>query len=105
MKMKGNYASGTTYAVGDVVKFTDNRWYWLHKLATAGTPCTNTEYWYPKDPTTCDLLDIVSAMNDQLQALNPDAKSIVLGSSTASSTKKMKITVVNDGTISASEVS
>lgn len=43
--LKGNYAAGTTYSVGDLVKYTDGAIYRLHFPATSGTPPTNTRYW------------------------------------------------------------
>lgn len=43
--LKGNYAEGTTYSVGDLVKYTDGAIYRLHFPATSGTPPTNTRYW------------------------------------------------------------
>ena len=106
MKLKGNYSSSVTYSVGDIVKFTDGRWYYLIKsYGTYGCPCTNTEYWNLKDPTQSDLLDLLAEVFGDVSTLNPDPKYIVLASSTASSTKKMKISVVDNGTISASELS
>ena len=104
MTLKGNYAAGTSYNAGDVVRGTD-RWYILVKAASAGTPVTDTLYWQAKDPNDTDLLDLMQGILDKVEAVAPDAKTLVLASSTAASTKKMAITVVDDGTISASEVS
>ena len=103
MKLKGTYASGTSYSVGDVVKYGD-RFYHLVKSASAGTAPTNTDYWQANDPGDTDLLDIMLGTMDSLTALNPSAKEIVLASSSSSSTKKFKVTVIDNGTISATEI-
>lgn len=106
MKLKGTYASGTTYAVGDIVKYEDGFWYYMIKsYGSAGCPPTETEYWNMKDPTQFDLLDVINDVLGDVDTLNPDPKYIVLASSSSSSTKKFKISVVDNGTISASEVS
>ena len=104
MTLKGNYAAGTSYNVDDVVRGTD-RWYVLKKAASAGTPVTDTLYWQAKDPNDTDLLDLMQSILDKVEAVNPDAKTLVLASSSDASVKKMAITVVDNGTISASEVS
>ena len=110
--LKGNYNSGTDYSVGDVVK-TEGRYYLMIKDGAAGTHPFETEYWNPiVDPDTIDALDIAedalssatTAASSALEAKFPDAKTLVLASSTASSTKKFKITVVDAGTISATEI-
>lgn len=46
----------------------------------------------------------VDQLDAALTALNPNEKELVLASSTASSTKKFKITVIDNGTISATEI-
>lgn len=45
MRLKGEYAAGTSYDVGDVVRYIDGRMYQAHTSTKAGTPCTNTRYW------------------------------------------------------------
>jgi len=44
------------------------------------------------------------ALKGLIDAVNPDAKTLVLASSTASSTKKFAITVDDDGELTASEI-
>ena len=51
MELKGNYSSGTTYSVGDVVRNDDGYWYILQKPCKAGTPPVNTLYWGRADAT------------------------------------------------------
>ena len=46
----------------------------------------------------------VDQLDAALTALQPNEKELVLASSTASSTKKFKITVIDNGTISATEI-
>ena len=92
--LKGNYAAGTSYSVGDVVK-ESGFYYILQKEAAAGTPVTDTRFWgLLSDPNTVDLLE----------DFFPNAKTLVLASSTASSNQRFKITVVDNGTISATEI-
>lgn len=43
--LKGIYAAGTTYDVGDIVEYTDGAVYLMHQAAPSGTPPTNTRYW------------------------------------------------------------
>ena len=45
MKLKGNYDSGVSYSVGDVVKNSDNVVYILQYPAPAGTDPKDTMYW------------------------------------------------------------
>ena len=105
MVLKGNYDSGTNYSVGDVAKFTDGRWYHCFKApGAAGHPCNESKYWEPKNPTTADLIDLMAPIMEKLDALMPDAKTLVLASSTAASTKKFKITVVDAGTVAGTEI-
>lgn len=103
MGIKGVYNSGTSYSVGDVVQL-DGVWYTLKKSASAGTSPLNDEYWNPKDPTLDDVLDLLGDLYTQQKDLNPNAQNIVLASSTDASTKKFKIKVVDNGTISATEI-
>ena len=45
MKLKGDYNSGTSYSVGDVVKASDGFFYYLFKPCAAGTTPTDSLYW------------------------------------------------------------
>ena len=49
------------------------------------------------------LKGLIDDLTDDLEGLNPDAKTILLKSSTASSTKVFEITVDDDGELSATE--
>lgn len=49
-------------------------------------------------------VDTLETSVDALEEKFPTPKEIVLASSTASSTKKFKITVIDDGTITATEI-
>ena len=102
---KGAYAAGTSYSVGDVVK--ENGFYYiLQKSASSGTHPTNTKYWgLISDPVTIDALDIAEESANAISAYFPNEKELVLKSSSSGSTKKYKITVIDNGTVSASEIS
>ena len=50
------------------------------------------------------LKGLIDDQADLLDALNPDGKTLVLASSTASSTKKFSITVDDDGELTATEI-
>lgn len=103
MAMKGVYNESTSYSVGDVVQL-DGLWYILAKSASSGTPPTNPDYWDPKDPTQDDILDMIGELYAMITGLNPNAKELVLASSSASSTKKFKITVIDNGTVAGTEI-
>jgi hypothetical protein len=45
MKLKGDYSSGTSYSLGDVVRYTDGVTYHLLHPCPAGTPPVDTRYW------------------------------------------------------------
>ena len=45
MTLKGEFNSGTTYSVGDAVKWTDGHIYHLQKPAKAGTTPADTLHW------------------------------------------------------------
>lgn len=50
------------------------------------------------------LKGLIDGLDEDLAALSPDAKTLVLESSTAESTKKFAITVDDDGELTATEV-
>ena len=106
--LKGAYNSETNYGVGDIIK-ADGSYYMMIKDAGAGVVYTDTNYWKRIcDPDMIDALELSESVaggsSDALEAYFPDAKTLVLASSTASSVKKFKITVVDNGTISATEI-
>ena len=65
MKLKGDWDSGTTYDVGDVVRYTDGVIYHLQKPCAAGITPLDTAYWGRVDQTLAQAaifaLDAVSA--------------------------------------------
>lgn len=54
MVLKGTYAAGTSYSIGDIVKYTDGVFYHLQKTAAAGTPPTDTNFWQRCDQTMAE---------------------------------------------------
>ena len=65
MKLKGDWDSGTTYNVGDVVRYTDGVIYHLQKACAAGITPLDTAYWGRVDQTLAQAaifaLDAISA--------------------------------------------
>lgn len=108
MKLKGAYDAGTTYAIGDVVKYTDGIIYHLQKTAPAGTAPNDPRYWGQLDQrlgeAVCLMLDAFEMSLDALEKYFVDDKTIVLLSSTEESEKQFAITVDDDGEISATEI-
>ena len=45
MTLKGEFNSGTTYAVGDVVRYSNGLFYQLLRPCKAGTPCADALFW------------------------------------------------------------
>ena len=59
MKLRGDYAAGTKYNVGDVVRFTDGIVYLKQKDSAAGIPCTDTLYWGRLDQVLADAVQLI----------------------------------------------
>ena len=64
MKLTGDYNSGTSYSVGDVVLYTDGVVYHLQRPCSAGTPPVNTLYW---GQVSQPLADAVKLIMDALE--------------------------------------
>ena len=83
MKLKGDYASGTSYAVGDIVKYTDGVVYQMIKTAPAGTTPHNTVAWsrVPQPMATCALMvmDGVDVANSDDVKLEDDLTQTTAG--------------------------
>lgn len=75
MKLKGNYDSGTSYAVGDVVLCSDGYFYYLFKPCAAGTTPTDSLYWNRlEEPlATCAemIMSFVSGIEATIEAKIP----------------------------------
>lgn len=114
MKLKGNWNNETTYAIGDVVLFTDNVVYNLLHPCKAGTPPVDTRYWgrasAMRAMCAMMILDMMSEESGNNQAIidmiptNVSDEALLLKSSTADSEKEFLITVDDDGEITATEV-
>lgn len=111
LKLKGDYNSGTTYSVGDVVRYTDNVVYHLQNPAKAGVPPVNTRYWGRVDqPLAEAILMVLDGMEIAIDSVEAEIPSnlndsvLILKSSTASSTKEFAITVDDEGELSADEI-
>lgn len=106
MKFKGDYSGETTYDVGDVV-IDDGMVFILQKAADAGTVCKNNLYWQQIEKPLAEVVlmikDALGMAQNEVKAVNPDAKTIRLASSTASSVKIFDITVDDSGDLTATE--
>ena len=83
MKLKGNWAEGTSYSVGDVVVYDDGIVYHLQNACDAGTPPTNTLYWGMVDQITARAVLLIMDAVADLEAKIPtniDDEGIVLKS-------------------------
>lgn len=79
MNLKGDYNSGTSYSVGDVVKCSDGYFYYLFKPCAAGTTPTDSLYWNRlEDPLAMccgyvmDALDMGNAGDVPQSAIAPE---------------------------------
>lgn len=72
MKYQGAYDSGKSYAVNDVVVFTDGVPYELYNAATAGTTCHNPLYWRRVPQPTADMVTMFHGMFVSLNGAIPD---------------------------------
>jgi len=131
MTLKGDYSDLTSYNIGDVVRF-GGVIYHKHTACKAGTPPTDTLYWGKVDQDKAEIFDTLmnggmlttanlynglssstsgkaldsrqgKALKEMITDISPDAKTIRLASSTASSDKVFDITVDDDGDLSATE--
>lgn len=59
MNLKGDYSGLTSYAVGDVVRWTDDTIYILRKPCSSGVPPTNTLYWERMAQPLADCVELV----------------------------------------------
>ena len=121
MKLRGTYMGSAVYAPGDIVIYTDDKPYIKLKESKKGIRPHDTLYWSQLDPTLFDAVIIMAGVRGDLTASQNDVadnvnnvlpgfmsgawktKELCLKSSTANSTKKFKITVTDDGVISATE--
>ena len=108
MKLKGDWSAETSYDVGDIVRWAqDDRAYYLKNAADAGVAPQNTLYWQKMDDVSNEMLHFCyNVINICLSAIptNISDSSIELNSSTASSEKVFKITVDDDGELTATEL-
>jgi hypothetical protein len=109
MKLKGEWDSGTTYAVGDVVRYTDGVSYHLQNPCKAGTPPVETRYWSRTSQGVNDMVGLIlDAEADDVKPAdvpkNISDDAIVLNSSTEGSKKQFLITVDDDGELTATEI-
>lgn len=59
MKLKGDWSGGTTYNVGEMVRYTDGVFYWLQKPCDAGVHPVDTRYWGKVNQTTAEAAGLI----------------------------------------------
>ena len=86
MNYKGDYASGTSYSVGDVVVFTDGIAYELFQAAAAGTTPHEKRVWRRVDQPMQDVVILFHGMFNTISAAIPkniNDEAITLSTETA----------------------
>jgi len=68
MVLRGDYEPGTTYGVGDAVRYTDGVFYHMLKAAPAGTPPTDTLYWNRMSQDQAEVSQKILDMEKQIPA-------------------------------------
>lgn len=111
MTLRGDWGSGTQYAVNDVVRFTDGVVYVCQKVPPVGATPHDTLYWgrYHSQEVISMMIDtfnvLAEATEDRFnQYFDLNGKALILPSSTASSEKRFEITVDDDGDVTATEI-
>jgi len=79
MKLKGEWSSDTSYSVGDVVLFSDNRVYGLQKPCAAGITPLNTLYWGKVNQTLADAVRMILDMEGNDLQLEDDLNQTTAG--------------------------
>lgn len=79
MKLKGDYSGGTSYNVGDVVRFTDGNVYHLQRPCGAGVPPVNTLYWGRVNQDLQDAVTMVLDMEEGDVTLEDDLNQTTAG--------------------------
>ena len=71
MNVKGTWAIGTSYSVGDVVKYMGT-WYHLQKPCAAGVTPHDTAYWGRKDPQVDGLTELAESATENAGHVKTD---------------------------------
>ena len=71
MKLKGNYDSGTSYSVGDVVLCSDGYFYYKFKDCPAGTTPTDSLYWNRLEEPFATMAEMIKSYVDGVAATVP----------------------------------
>lgn len=79
MKFKGDYDSGTSYSVWDVVYCSDGYFYYLFKPCPAGTTPTDSLYWNRLEEPYASCASMIKSVFDKIPT-NIDGEGITLTS-------------------------
>ena len=104
MKLKGNYDSGTSYSVGDVVKCSDGFFYYLFKTCAAGTTPTDSLYWNRLEEPLAGcaemlfdtLLSIPKNINDEAITLKTDDGEYLITVDDSGDTPELAVTKIEE---------
>lgn len=86
MKLKGDWDSGSTYDVGDVVRYTNGLFYHLQKPCGAGVTPIDTLYWGPLSAVLAQAASFaldVQAVTEAKIPTNINDEAITLSTATA----------------------
>ena len=75
MTLKGDWGSGTQYAVNDVVRFTDGVVYVAQKVPPVGVTPHDTLYWgrYHSQEVISMMIDAINALTEMIEEITPEA--------------------------------
>ena len=104
MKLKGEWDSGTTYDVGDVVAHEDGFVYHLRKPCPAGTAPVDTLYWAKLEQTLAQaalfVLDIASSIpknvSEEAISLKTDDGEYLITVDDSGDTPELAVTAVEE---------
>ena len=104
MKLKGEWDSGTTYDVGDIVRYTDGVMFHLQKPCAAGITPYDTLYWgrCEKDQEAlsmmCDMMvGIPKNLSDDALSLKTETSEYLITVDDSGDTPELTVTEIEDG--------
>ena len=104
MKLKGDWDSGTSYSVGDVVRYTDGVIYHLQNPCAAGITPLDTLYWGKADSMTAQAalfaLDVADAVpkniSDEAITLKTETAEYLITVDDSGDTPELAVTEIEE---------